>query len=594
MLLCTGCSDFLERSPRTSLSIETVYGDDVSLEAAILGCYESLYDSGLWYGGFCEYLNCESGLVTWKGSKKTTPYLCNRYMTRFSTATGNAEVFAGLYKGIYRCNSLIKNIGYSSADEQFNTEIVAEAYLLRALLYFTLTRVYGDVPLILDLPDSYLETNRPRDSYYKIYEQIIKDLDFAEANMRDKERQEALTGGKGRPCNMAAKALKACVYLQIGSILSDVDYQFFDLSKEGRAPDFTALGINEEKDAWKLAYDTATEVIESGVYSLAPSYADLFKWDTPESHTLPERIITLAMTSDFTMSTSCYAIARSLPEAMSENSNSNDGRYRPTRFIYQKWAKTYGPIYNDSRADGFYDVAEGCLDPRMDAAYFHGTLISYSGKSSTIYPKGKNTSTSSSSYLPYFKKYMSPTYTVYRPGDADYYLLRLAEIYLVKAEAAASLSESPGDKWWADALNTVEILHQRARNSGPFPSAQPTWNDDEHVFSTKEELIAAIVYERAFELGGEGHEYFDTHRRGARFMSKYFAKPINEFLNDESEYAYKLHQYALAAEDENVNRVFIDDPNELRKSVINEYPEKEIRYNTAISFSNTNDFTWGL
>jgi len=589
-----GCSGFLDKDPRTSLSDETVYGDEVSLESAISGCYSALYHSSLWFGGFQEYLNLESGLNIWKGGKKTVAYICNRYFTRYSNVTGNSDVFGALYAAIYRCNSLIDKIVYSKADEQFNTEIVAEAHLIRALCYFTLVRIYGDVPIIISLPDSYLETNRPRDPYYKVYAQIIKDLDFAEENMRDYDRQEELTYGKGRPCKTAATALKSAVYLQIGSLLSDVNYQFFDLEKEGRAPDFKALGIEQEKDAWKLAYDTAQAVIDSGVYSLAPSYAKLFSWDSEDCHHLRERIFMLQMTTECKHSSTCYAVARSMPNFIEGVDNNNYGRFRPSRFVYQKWATTYGPKYNESRSDGYYDIAEGCQDPRMDWTYFHGTYLKPNGSTSTVYPLVKSSTTSSGTYLPYFRKYYSPDYTLNHIGTADLYIMRYAEIFLIKAEAAASLSEGPGDKWWADAFNAVEVLHQRARNTVTPPAAQPTWQDDDHVIETKDELIEAIFWERVFEMNGENHEYFDSHRRGARFLSKYIAIPLNEFLNQPSEFEYKKTTYAISEEEETFYRIYVEDPKELRKSVINEYPETEIRYNTSLTFSNANDFTWGL
>ena len=166
--------------------------------------------------------------------------------------------------------------------------------------------------------------------------------------------------------------------------------------------------------------------------------------------------------------------------------------------------------------------------------------------------------------------------------------MRYAEVILYAAEAAASLNETP------KAYEYMERIHARARRSIEGGSAHPTMADW-GTLATKDELIAAIMWERVFELHGEGHEFFDTHRRGAKFMSEWLTKPINAFLKEPEQCGVQDITVSDPAKNTEFKNLFYshflpEDVQELRKSILLAFPEVEFRNNSAIGADEQNDF----
>ena len=69
----------------------------------------------------------------------------------------SSDLWGGLYSVIARCNGAIHNIDVvnepTSLDESKFNDIAGQAYFVRAWSYFYLTRLWGDVPLWLSLPN---------------------------------------------------------------------------------------------------------------------------------------------------------------------------------------------------------------------------------------------------------------------------------------------------------------------------------------------------------------------------------------------------------------------------------------------------------
>lgn len=153
------------------------------------------------------------------------------------------------YTGISRANVAVDNIPKIQMDTVLSDRLVREAKFLRALFYFDLVRLWGDVPIVLHDPTSLnindLRTNRsPADDVYK---QIIADLKDAES------LPASYTGNDiGRATGGAAKTLLLKVYLT-------------------------------RKD-WPDAITTAQQIINGPYgYGLLANYGDLFNKATKNS-----------------------------------------------------------------------------------------------------------------------------------------------------------------------------------------------------------------------------------------------------------------------------------------------------------------------
>ena len=280
-------------------------------------------------------------------------------------------------------------------------------------------------------------------------------------DVRDAARQEEVNPGKGRPNRWAATSMKASVYITIASLLDSPDDNFWDNDKPGRTPDFSGLGIRTADDAYRLAYNTAENVIQNGPYSLVPDYRTLFRWSEAGDWFLPERIISLESTPEAGQNYNSVRMLPQYPEgsANTVTENRNWGRVRPSRFLIDNFIRVGGGFKGTEETT--QDIYQTTTDPRYDASFFTSFLNQSTQKTVKTYPL-VIVSSSDATAFPYYKKYLDPSYDVTN-GKADFYLIRLAELYLISAEASAGLCNSIGDNFSQRALDRLNDIRRRAR-----------------------------------------------------------------------------------------------------------------------------------
>lgn len=118
-------------------------------------------------------------------------------------------VWTVLYRGVTNANAAIDNISASSnISAPLKTRLLGESKFLRALYYFYLVQLFGDLPLVLHPEDG---ISIPRSSVDAIFSQIVDDLRSSSAD----GILPITYGGedKGRATNGAAWALLAKAYL---------------------------------------------------------------------------------------------------------------------------------------------------------------------------------------------------------------------------------------------------------------------------------------------------------------------------------------------------------------------------------------------
>jgi len=122
------------------------------------------------------------------------------------------------YNAIYICNIIIDQLKITTVDidESLKNRLMAEALVIRSLIYFNLVRAWGEIPLILN-PISPVESyDYLRESVDKVYQQIISDLNTAKNNL-----PESYSGKDvGRVTRYAAAGILAKIYLTLGDISS--------------------------------------------------------------------------------------------------------------------------------------------------------------------------------------------------------------------------------------------------------------------------------------------------------------------------------------------------------------------------------------
>lgn len=607
-VLLSGCS-YLKEEPTTKLTYDSLFNSEQSVEAQINGLYDGLY---YYAGEVVGSLEFSSHLVHWKSTSRSGLQY-EQYLrgTLYETQSQNYNILRDMYKSVYNCCLVIDGVRDCSLNEQFKKEVEAEARFLRAFYYFHLVRVYGDVPIFRHAPAGPDDYNIRRDSFKDVYKYILEDLDFAEENMRPASRQMAVTGHPDRAHKYTAVALKAIVYNQIASLLSSPDDQGFGTNATGEVkPDFTNCGIADENAAWRLSLAAADKVIGEGGYELEPDFRNLFRWDFeshPEDYRSRERILVAQYTSNSGRNNTLSSY--SLPPYFYGTSNYSEtasmySQRNPSRFVFQKWAATYGGEKGTATANKNTYIS--CPDPRFDATFIHSNWRQYRDAKGNLpaedtgldyivvygYPSsgnevvdGKKNTTNfiqgnNYDYFPHFRKYFSAQFKQ-DAGYAGFYAIRFTEMYLLAAEASAELGENGA---LGNAYAYIEKIHERARNSvDGAPAEQPKWTEGQYGYG--QELIDAIMWERFFELADEGHEWFDSHRRGANWLLRNVTVPLDKFLNEPEQAEYKIlywygdKNYELPLSLHNV-----------RCGLLCEYPEYELMHNTALTKENDQNF----
>ena len=242
------CSKSIEvKPPIDRLTTVTVFSDDATAGAAILGLYSQMFITAplISCGGVSLYTGLAADeLMPTASSSDERPF----YENAISPASSPLLTFLWQrgYKLIYNANAIIEGIDQSKGmSTAASNQLKGEAKVLRAFIYFNLVNLFGDVPLVT-VTDYHENAVMPRRDVSEIYAQIMKDLE---------EGKDLLAGayqgaGRVRINKWTAVALlsRVCLYRQ----------------------------------QWSRAEQLASEVINSGMYSMASSPRQVFLAASPE------------------------------------------------------------------------------------------------------------------------------------------------------------------------------------------------------------------------------------------------------------------------------------------------------------------------
>ena len=208
----TSCTD-LNEDPASLITTEQFY----KTESDALSAVTSVYNATLNNGGLTMYnrlFHLAFEIMTddaIAGLRVTNADVRAISVLAHSTTNDRVdELWRESYVAINRANIAITRIPQIEMDATLRTRLVNEAKFLRALLYFNMVRLWGDVPLILQetgslKKDEILVARTPKEEVYK---QIIEDLTAAEALPASFSGADA-----GRATGGAAKSILAKVYL---------------------------------------------------------------------------------------------------------------------------------------------------------------------------------------------------------------------------------------------------------------------------------------------------------------------------------------------------------------------------------------------
>lgn len=240
-LTATSCEDFLNMQPTSSANAAEAVKDPADATTIIRGIMRKMTTTSTYGRNMFLYADAKGGDMTVYSTGRGCDDL---YRFQHSATSGTYSGFwSGLYSYIMNMNAVIEQAeALETAGATGFSEVKGQAYMLRAMYYFDLVRLYGlpynykpdsyGVPSVTVTADASMQPLRA--TVRENYAQILSDLETAVASMDPSKATDSEHAFM--PNYYAAKALQARVYLYM-----------------------------ENYDA---ALDAAREVIESGKYSL--------------------------------------------------------------------------------------------------------------------------------------------------------------------------------------------------------------------------------------------------------------------------------------------------------------------------------------
>lgn len=515
MGLASCTADFLDVESKVESTTGNFYRTEVDAYRALLGCYDgwqcttSNTGCGFYFASEAMADECFAGT----GISDARNY---QVIDRFDQGQSPADLnifeqdWKNYYAAVYRCNELIaheEQIEWNS--EETRGLYMGECRALRALCYFDMVRLWGNIPLFTEP----VNENRPQVSPDEVYNVIFSDLLYAATNIPASAypKSDAATND-GHITKYAAQALLARVYL-------------FYTGYYGKEPQVEGV----TKASVLQGLEDFIAVAESEGYGLVPLFKDLW----PAASTAWEGDAATGYTQ-----VSTYAgrgnmetvLAQKFNYTSDYNGNSDGNRWLVNMGLRNfSWAP-YGRGWG------------GCtVNPKMWNAYSSGdmrreaSIINIEGEGISSDAAFEDMYDDQREYTGYYvKKYTSMSKwqqdetsgewslvdEVAGLGDGDFQIsqyqdfivMRYADVLLMAAELG-----SP------NAQDYLDQVRERAY----------TEEDDEGnpVLSGYYQRVSAtpenIMKERMLEFAFEGQRYWDLLRQGVDYAAGVIAENVS-------------------------------------------------------------------
>ncbi|MDR1937562.1 MAG: RagB/SusD family nutrient uptake outer membrane protein [Tannerellaceae bacterium] len=517
-ILLISCNEnMLDEKPKDFLTTNNAYSQPTYIEQGIVGLHQQVR---LWWirnePNTCVMFSVGTDLAYNPGGDSMTDY-----QTAFSPTSGSGTPWNNFYGCIQKANVVIKAINTSDdaiwVNQEEKNALLAEAMFFRALAYRNIVVLFGDAPLVTEAFD-YVKTDFVRDPKENIYKLMEEDLNFAAAHLPARGSEKA----PGRITQGAAWHLLSETYLIQSKFQDAVNASTHVIEDYGYALMTNRFGT-------KLGND---------IFGSGDPYFDLFGYGNQNLSENTEGIWVLQVEPNVSGGGE-WPGERMYGPAYYRMGNTPDGflafRGELVNGVYTGYSDTLGRPVAWARPTSYvlYDIwGGGNWDKDMRNAehnikrifYFDNPDSKYHGQKIewSLYEPGQRSSPLNDTiqYIyPYFMKVTSPLehFTdIARSGGGvnhkDVYAIRLAETYLIRAEAYLGLNQT--DKAAAD----INVIRNRAKAISVIPG---------------EVTIDYILDERARELYAEEWRMITLVRLGklVERVRKYNDSPHRPGLN---------------------------------------------------------------
>ncbi|MEH0152598.1 RagB/SusD family nutrient uptake outer membrane protein [Limibacter armeniacum] len=438
--LASACEDFLEVEQKTQITSDNYFINEESIMESLTAAYSALGDVRLYSNHYWK----QRGLLTdHVETPETAAEFTQHYIFEFGENSGELlGMWSSLYKGINRTNTVTSKVPEELKDQELMLRAQDEARFLRALYYFHLLQMWREVPL--RTPENMITFAIPKSSREEVYAFIEDDLTSIVTSNHlpemysNKENEEI-----GRATIGAAKALLGKVYL----------YQ----KKYTEAAKFLK------------------EVIDMP-YSLVPDPEYIWHINNQNNAIANENIFEVQFDSH----------VGGVNFWFDDGVQASEGQQR-VQFL-ENMAGGYYNLFPTQPLIDLYQSESG--DKRFKAFIrMPGDSIAWSEEVYT-------------GLGPVIRKGISTKPTVTGGNDENFPLIRLADVYLMYAEA---LLNGAGAE--SDAVTYIDMVRERAFGNSFVSIA-------DRKTATGKPLITLLKEERSKELAFEAHRFNDLRRWG--------------------------------------------------------------------------------
>lgn len=554
-----GCQKYLDVVPDNIPTLDDAFIDRASALRALAGCYSQLPKTGTTNEpGFSlvgddkwihQFIDVGS---KWRQIYRELAVNGNNVTRPLFSYWHNIEGGTGLWQAIRDCNTFIANVSKArDLDKYEMRQWIAEVKTLKAWYHFYLLRMYGPIPIVKkNLPVNASEEEiavyrQPVDSVVsyivQLLDEAIPDLPLNVENM---------VSGAGRIARPAAAAIKARVLVTAASPLFNGNKDYINF-KDKRGIALFNAEVDQHK--WVIAAQAAKEAIdiadEAGIklyhfestenisdstrlivqvgQTVADKYNEGRIWSlstfdsrTLELATLPrldkdmEDIVyqwyvpTLKMAEMFYSSNGVpidedidydYADRYELTYVPEEEQYDMQPGYTTIKLHLNREPRFYGSLGVDGGwwygIDRFNDRDQWPLNFKMGSVI--GGKIGNQRYSPTCY------------YIKKLSSYLSssPGKSQFVPKRFDFPLFRLADLYLLYAEALNESLPEPSQ----EVYHYIDLVRERSGLKGVVES-WANFSKYPQKPTTTEGMREIIHRERNIELAFEGQRFWDIRR----------------------------------------------------------------------------------
>lgn len=247
------CDSFLEEETRGTLTPTGFFNNDGEAELAINGIYGSLANSSALFGRFDRLFNFtvygadDVGLSRTRGGSE--PF--ENFTVSETTYGTMRSSYIQFYAAVNNLNTILENVpGNENLTDGVRTRVEGEALFMRALMYYHMTNIWGDVAYLRNVLPLSESASLGRTSAEQIRQDMINDLD----DLLTRGLLDNVQTTSGRPTRWAALMLQAKIMQWLATPdwqgILDATTEVINNSPHALLSDYGAIWVKADNDPY--------------------------------------------------------------------------------------------------------------------------------------------------------------------------------------------------------------------------------------------------------------------------------------------------------------------------------------------------------